>query len=151
MVQATVAEETTGAVTTTAAPDLDWTMTRFARNVPGVKHCIAVTADGLYLASTAGLPDAARAQLCAITSGIAGLTRGLTALLDQTSHKQVLIEMQRGMLIVASISDGSSLAVLTTHSADMGMVAYELQMLVTRIGQVLTPTLRAELTEVARR
>jgi hypothetical protein len=53
--------------------------------------------------------------------------------------------MDRGLLIGMSISDGSCLTVLAAAPCDLGVVAYQMAVLVTRVGEVLTPTLRAEL------
>ena len=53
--------------------------------------------------------------------------------------------MQRGLLFVTSIRDGSCLTVLAAASSDVGVVGYEMAVLVTRVGDVLTPRLRAEL------
>ncbi|GAB3888907.1 hypothetical protein GCM10027612_30270 [Microbispora bryophytorum subsp. camponoti] len=58
---------------------------------------------------------------------------------------QTVVEMQRGLLLVMAISDGSCLAVLAAPDCDMGLVAYQMTLLVERAGQVLTPALRAEL------
>jgi hypothetical protein len=44
-----------------------------------------------------------------------------------------------------SISDGSCLAVLAATTCNVGVVAYEMAVLVARCGDVLTPSLRAEL------
>jgi hypothetical protein len=44
-----------------------------------------------------------------------------------------------------AISDGSCLTVLAAASCDVGVVAYEMTVLVSRTGDVLTPSLRAEL------
>jgi uncharacterized protein len=44
-----------------------------------------------------------------------------------------------------AISDGSCLTVLAAASGDVGVVAYEMTVLVSRTGEVLTPSLRAEL------
>lgn len=49
------------------------------------------------------------------------------------------------LLVVMAISDGSCLTVLAAASCDVGVVAYEMTVLVTRAGDVLTPSLRAEL------
>jgi hypothetical protein len=49
------------------------------------------------------------------------------------------LEMQRGFLFVMSISDGSCLTVLVASSCDVGVVAYQMAVLVTRVGDVLTP------------
>jgi predicted regulator of Ras-like GTPase activity (Roadblock/LC7/MglB family) len=50
--------------------------------------------------------------------------------------------MQRGLLIVMAISDGSSLAVLAAADCDTGLVAYEMTLLVERVGTALTPAMR---------
>jgi hypothetical protein len=41
-----------------------------------------------------------------------------------------------------AISDGSSLAVLAAADCDMGLVAYEMALLVERVGTALTPGMR---------
>ncbi len=56
--------------------------------------------------------------------------------------------MEKGFLFVMSVSDGSCLAVLASPSCDVGVVGYEMAMLVTKVGDVLTPQLRAELQAV---
>jgi hypothetical protein len=56
---------------------------------------------------------------------------------------QTVVEMQRGFLVVMAISDGSSLAVLAAADCDMGLVAYEMALLVERVGSALTPEVRS--------
>jgi uncharacterized protein len=53
--------------------------------------------------------------------------------------KQTVVEMDRGLLVVMAISDGSCLAVLAGSACDVGMVAYEMTLLVSRTGDVLPP------------
>ena len=47
--------------------------------------------------------------------------------------------------MVMSVSDGSCLAVLAAPNCDIGLIGYEMALLVARTGEVLTPELRAEL------
>ena len=61
------------------------------------------------------------------------------------SVTQTVVEMVRGFLFVMAISDGSVLAVLASSDCDMGLIGYEMALLVERAGDVLTPALRAEL------
>jgi predicted regulator of Ras-like GTPase activity (Roadblock/LC7/MglB family) len=61
---------------------------------------------------------------------------------------QTVVEMDRGFLFVMSISDGSLLAVLASSNCNVGVVAYEMTVLVARAGDVLTPSLRAELQAI---
>jgi predicted regulator of Ras-like GTPase activity (Roadblock/LC7/MglB family) len=48
-----------------------------------------------------------------------------------------MVEMDEGFLFVAAAGDGSCLAVLTTATADIGLVAYEMALLVKRVGEHL--------------
>jgi uncharacterized protein len=65
--------------------------------------------------------------------------------MDAGLVKQTVIEMDRSLLVVMAISDGSCLTVLAASACDVGMIAYEMTLLVSRSGDVLTPRLRAEL------
>jgi len=55
--------------------------------------------------------------------------------------------MTTGFLFVASISDGSCLGILADKNSDVGLVGYEMTMLVDRFGSVLTPQVRAGLRD----
>lgn len=132
------------ASTSTDAERLDWLISSFASRTPGVAHAIVVTADGLPLAASERLDRAMVDQLAAVTSGLASLTQGTVRLFDAGSVNQTMVEMDQGYLFVMSISDGSQLAVLAASSCNVGAVAYQMTMLVTRARAVLTPGLRDE-------
>jgi predicted regulator of Ras-like GTPase activity (Roadblock/LC7/MglB family) len=132
------------ASTSTDAERLDWLISNFASRTPGVAHAIVVTADGLPLAASERLDRAMVDQLAAVTSGLASLTQGTVRLFDAGSVNQTMVEMDQGYLFVMSISDGSQLAVLAASSCNVGAVAYQMTMLVTRARAVLTPGLRDE-------
>jgi predicted regulator of Ras-like GTPase activity (Roadblock/LC7/MglB family) len=107
---------------------------------------LVVSADGLPVAVSQRLDRAKADQLAAIASGLASLTQGGARLIEGGGLvKQTVVEMDRGLLVVMAISDGSCLAVLAGSSCDVGVVAYEMTVLVNRSGEVLTPSLRAEL------
>lgn len=127
------------------AQSLNWLLNTFVRNTPGVAHAIVVSADGLLIAVSDRLELDRADQLSAITSGLASLADGGARLFDAGEVSQTVIEMQAGFLFVMSISDGSCLAVLAAPSGDVGVIGYEMTLLVTRTGNVLTPQLRAEL------
>ncbi len=57
----------------------------------------------------------------------------------------VIVEMENAFLFVTGISDGSCLAVVASATCDVGLVGYEMALLVERVGPVLTPQLRDEL------
>jgi hypothetical protein len=129
----------------TEARDLSWLVGNFAKRTPGVAHAMVVSADGLPVAVSDRLDRPKADQLAAIASGLASLTQGGARCMDSGPVKQTVVEMDRGLLVVMAISDGSCLTVLAAAACDVGVVAYEMTLLVTRTGDVLTPELRAEL------
>lgn len=122
-----------------------WLVSDFADRVPGVAHAVVVSADGLLLTSSARLPRDRADQLAAIASGVVSLTLGAARCFDAGGVVQTIVEMDRGIVALMSISDGSCLAVLAASACDIGLVGYEMTLLVDRVGQLLTPELRAEL------
>jgi uncharacterized protein len=127
------------------ARDLNWLIGNFARSTPGVAHAVVVSADGLPVAVSERLDRAKVDQLAAIASGVASLSQGAARCFDGGLVRQTVVEMERGLLFVMAISDGSCLAALAASSCDVGVVGYQMAVLVVRVGEVLTPTLRAEL------
>ncbi|PRX97187.1 roadblock/LC7 domain-containing protein [Allonocardiopsis opalescens] len=122
--------------------DLNWLITSFAERVPGVAHAIVVSSDGLPLVASTGFPKDRADQLAAIASGLASLTQGAARVFDGGAVNQTVVEMEHGLLLIMAISDGSCLAVLAMADCDMGLVAYEMTLLVDRAGRALTPSVR---------
>jgi len=130
------------------ARNLNWLVANFAKATPGVAHAMVVSADGLPVAMSERLDRARADQLAAIASGLASLTQGASRCFQGGPVKQAVVEMEQGFLFVMSISDGSCLTVLAVSNCNAGVVAYEMTVLVARAGDVLTPSLRAELQAV---
>ena len=129
------------------APDqeLDWLTSNFATRIPGVRSVVVLSTDGLVLAASAGIARDDADTLAAVTSGLTSLTVGAARCLDTGSVNQVIVEMDGGFLFVTTVSDGSALAVTCGPDCDIGLIGYEMSLLVSRIGPVLTPTLRSEM------
>jgi predicted regulator of Ras-like GTPase activity (Roadblock/LC7/MglB family) len=128
-----------------AAQNLNWLITNFVERVPGIAHTIVVSSDGLLLAVSEGFPRDRADQLAAVASGLSSLTQGASRVFEGGTVTQTVVEMERGFLFIMSISDGSCLAVLASTTCDIGLVGYEMALLVERAGEVLTPALRVEL------
>ena len=127
------------------AQNLNWLVSNFARSVPGAAHAIVLSADGLLMAVSERLDRARADQLAAVASGLASLTQGAAKIFGGGQVTQTVVEMEKGFLLVMAVSDGSCLAVLAAPSCDIGLIGYEMALLVARTGEVLTPELRAEL------
>ncbi len=127
---------------TSSVQDLNWLITDFVDRVPSVAHAIVVSADGLPLASSDGIPPDRVDQLGAVTSGLTSLTQGAARVFEGGLVTQTVVEMQQGLLLVMAINDGSCLAVLASSDSDMGLVAYEMTLLVERVGGAFAPGMR---------
>jgi predicted regulator of Ras-like GTPase activity (Roadblock/LC7/MglB family) len=122
--------------------DLNWLVTDFVERVRDVAHAVVVSSDGLPLAFSAGFPQDRADQLAAVTSGLASLTQGAARAFQGGIVVQTVVEMQAGVLVVMTISSGASLAVLAGSNCDLGLVAYEMSLLVERVGRMITPAAR---------
>ncbi|HEX8859966.1 MAG TPA: roadblock/LC7 domain-containing protein [Actinomycetes bacterium] len=127
------------------AQSLNWLVESFVRTTAGVAHAAVISSDGLLVAVSERLDRARADQLAAIASGVESLTQGAARLFQAGSVDQTVVEMEKGFLFVMSVRDGSCLAVLATPSCDVGLIGYEMTMMVAKVGEVLTPRLRAEL------
>jgi uncharacterized protein len=124
--------------------DLNWLVTDFTTRVEDVAHAIVVSADGVPLALSAGIPRQAVEQFSAITSGLTSLIAGAARIMEAGRPKQAMVEMDRGLMFIMAVSDGSSLAVLAAPECDARQVSYEMTRLVEAVGELLTPAIRAE-------
>lgn len=129
----------------TDARNVNWLLTNFVDRVPGVSEAVVVSADGLPMAVSRGLDRDAADRFAAVASGLIGLAYGAAGRFGGGQVTQIIIEMEHAFLFVTGISDGSCLAVVADAHCDVGLVGYEMAVLVERCGAVLTPELRAEL------
>ncbi len=131
-----------------SAENFTWLISNFVNEVRGVEHAIVVSSDGLLLTASRDFPEQHAEQLAAIASGLQSLAEGASKMFGKGDTEQLILRMNHGFLFVMSISDGSSLAVLTSTDADMKIVAYQMTLLVESAGHALTPQLRSQLREV---
>lgn len=127
------------------ARNINWLVGNFVDRVAGVKDAVVVSSDGLPMAVSSGLDRDGADRFAAVASGLIGLAYGAAGRFGGGAVTQVIIEMEHAFLFVTGISDGSCLTVLADSSCDVGLVGYEMAVLVERCGAVLTPELRAEL------
>jgi hypothetical protein len=127
------------------AKNVNWLMANFVRTTPGVEQAVAVSSDGLLIAMSTQLERAAADKMAAIITGIRALAHGAAHELAKGQVLQAIVEMDRAFLFVSAISGGSTLGVVAERGCDLGMVGYEITLLVERVGAQLTPALVSEL------
>jgi hypothetical protein len=122
--------------------DYGWLINDFAERVPGVAHAVAVSSDGLLLAASNDLQKDRADQVAAVACGLVSLTDGAAQCFDAGNVNETIVEMDGGTMLLMAISDGSSLVTLADPSEDLGQIAYEMALLVDRVGRTLTPAAR---------
>ncbi len=127
------------------AQRFNWLLANFVHNTDGVTDAVAVSSDGLLMATSDGLDRTSADQLAAIVAGITGLARGASRRFGFAGLRLVMIEMVGGFLVVSAGSDGSCFGVLLSENCDVGLVGYEMSVLAERTAAVLTPQLVSEL------
>lgn len=127
------------------ANNVNWLVNNFVDQVPGVSEAVVVSSDGLPIASSTGLDRDAVDRFSAVASGLIGLSYGAAGRFGGGAVTEVIVEMEQAFLFVTGISDGSLLAVVAEGNADIGLIGYEMAVLVEKAGATLTPELRAEL------
>ncbi|MCE7006869.1 roadblock/LC7 domain-containing protein [Kibdelosporangium philippinense] len=129
----------------TEAQNFNWLVSRFAQGTAGAIAAIAVSADGLLIAMSSDLARQNADRLAAISSAMLGLANGVSDTHPLGQPDKIIIELERGYLLVCTISIGCSLGVLATKQASLGTIAYEMAMFANRASAVLTPQLIEEL------
>ena len=123
---------------TTSTSDLTWLLDDLVDRVGEVRQAVVLSADGLLLGASAGLSREDAEHLSAIAAGFHSLAKGASRQFHTGAVRQTVIEMEDAFLFVTAAGQGACLAVLSAADADIGIVAYEMAMLVIRVGQNLS-------------
>ena len=122
---------------------LDWLLDDLVRRVAEISKAVILSQDGLTLGAsdTLGRDDAE--HLAALAAGLQSLARGAGRHFGGGAARQAIIEMESGFLFVTAAGSGTCLAVIAGPGADLGLVAYEMAVLVGRSGEHIQVSTRA--------
>ncbi|MFI0484238.1 roadblock/LC7 domain-containing protein [Actinomadura sp. 9N215] len=129
---------------TGSSSDLGWLLDDLVHRLPHARSAVVLSADGLLMASSAGVSQDDGEHLAAVAAGIQSLAKGAGTRFGGGPVRQTIVEMQSAYLLVTVAGKGACLAVLATEDADVGLTAYEMAMLVTAMGHHLTSPSRTE-------
>jgi predicted regulator of Ras-like GTPase activity (Roadblock/LC7/MglB family) len=118
--------------------DLDWLLDDLVKRVVGAQRAVVLSGDGLLLGRSGNLDLDDAERLSAVASGFQSLARGTSRHFDGGSVRQTMVEMDNAYLVVTAAGRGACLALLASQDADMGMVGYEMNVLVQRVGTYLS-------------
>jgi predicted regulator of Ras-like GTPase activity (Roadblock/LC7/MglB family) len=118
---------------TSSATDLHWLLDDLVARVGDARDAVVLSADGLLIAASSGLGREDADHLSAVASGFQSLARGAGRHFDGGGVRQTIIEMESAFLFVTAAGHGACLAVLAAEDSDIGLIAYEMAMLVARV------------------
>ncbi|WP_430783053.1 roadblock/LC7 domain-containing protein [Actinoplanes sp. G11-F43] len=131
---------------TKQSANLTWLLDDLIERVPTANQAVVLSADGLMLGASAGLSREDAEHLSAMAAGFQSLAKGASRHFEAGAVRQTVVEMEEAFLFVTAAGQGACLAVLASADADLGLIAYEMAMLVTRVGQTMAAPERSVLT-----
>jgi predicted regulator of Ras-like GTPase activity (Roadblock/LC7/MglB family) len=126
------------AQTTKQSANLTWLLDDLVERVPTAQQAVVLSADGLMLGASAVMSREDAEHLSAMAAGFQSLAKGASRHFDAGPVRQTVVEMEEAFLFVTSAGQGACRAVLASADADLGLIAYEMAMLVTRVGQTMS-------------
>lgn len=110
---------------------LSWLITGLVERVPQARSALLLSADGLVRARTSDLSKDDADHMAAIASGLWSLASGAgRKFAGSGAVRQVGVEMDGALLFVAAAGFGTCISVLTSDSADPGLIGFEMAQLV---------------------
>ncbi len=128
---------------------LSWLLENLVDQVEHVRQAVVLSRDGLVVAASRGLTPEDSERLSALAAGLQSLARGTGRHFGAGEVRQTIIEMDSAFLFVIAAGRGTCLAVLTSADANVGLIAYEMAMLVRRMGKYLAAEPRFPDHEIA--
>jgi len=125
------------AQTTNQSANLTWLLDDLVERVPSAQQAVVLSADGLMLGASAGMTREDAEHLSAMAAGFQSLAKGASRHFGAGPVRQTVVEMEDAFLFVTAAGLGACLAVVAGSDADLGLIAYEMAMLVTRVGQTM--------------
>jgi predicted regulator of Ras-like GTPase activity (Roadblock/LC7/MglB family) len=122
---------------------LDWLLDDLVLRVAPITKAVILSQDGIALGASRSLAREDAEHLAALAAGFQSLAKGAGSHFGGGAVRQTIIEMEAGFLFVAAAGSGTCLAVLADREADLGLVAYEMAILVRRTGDHIQIGVRA--------
>ena len=134
-----------------AAGQLGWLLDNLVGRVQHVRQALVLSRDGLVVAASQNVSREDGDHLSALAAGVQSLARGAGRQFAGGEVRQTIIEMESAFLFIMAAGEGTCLAVLSSADANVGVMAYEMAMLVRRMGKHLAAPPRLHDHEAAAR
>ena len=118
--------------------DLDWLLEDLMNRVPGCTGAVLLSADGLLISRTRRFSRDEGDSLAAVAAAFHSLARGAGRQFGGGAPRQTRVELETAFMVITAAGQGACLAVLATVDVDLGTTAYEMNMLVRKVGEHLS-------------
>lgn len=122
----------------TASTNLSWLLDDLVERVVSARHAVVLSADGLLMGQSKDLSSEDGEHLAAMASAFQSLARGTGRHFSGGEVRQTIVEMDHAFLFVTAAGRGACLAILGEEDSNMGLIAYEMNLLVKQVGVALT-------------
>lgn len=116
---------------------LNWLLDDLVKELAGAKEAVLLSADGLLLGRSVKLARDNAEHLAAMASAFRSLSRGVGTQFGMGAVHQTVVELEGGYLVVTEAGEGACLALLASSEADLGMVAYQMNVVVGQVGEAM--------------
>jgi predicted regulator of Ras-like GTPase activity (Roadblock/LC7/MglB family) len=121
---------------------VNWLLDDLVRRLAGAERAVVLSGDGLLLGRSATLERDGAERLAAMASAFSSLSRGVGTTFGKGAALQTVVELDDGYLVVTEAGTGACLALLASVNADLGMVAYEMNVIVQQVGASMSASPR---------
>ena len=112
---------------------LNWLLDDLLVRIPGADRAIVLSGDGMLMSRSSSVSRENAEHLAAVASGLQGLARGASRQHGGGPLRQVIVEMEISYLVITEAGAGASLAVMAGADADLGHLAYEMNLMVKQV------------------
>lgn len=123
--------------------ELNWLLDDLVSRVTGAERAVVLSSDGLVVGRSSGLTREDSEHLAAMASAFQSLARGVGRHFRGGGVRQTVVELEHAYFVVTAAGAGTCLALLASENADMGMVAYEMTLMVKQVGAHLVAAPRS--------
>ncbi len=109
--------------------DLNWLLDDMITRTVGAQHAVVLSTDGLCVGRSCELSREDGEHLAAMASAFQSLARGVGRHFDGGQVQQTVVELDRMFLLVTEAGNGTCFALVAKEDADIGMVAYEMNLM----------------------
>lgn len=129
--------------------DSNWMLDDLVQRAVGAQRAVLLSADGLLMGQSSGLSRGDAEHLAAVASALQSLARGTGKHFDGGAVHQTVVELERAFLVVTAAGTGACLAVLAASNSDLGLIAYEVNRMVARVGKHMATAPRKQTARYA--